>query len=189
MPPARTSVSNNLTFTLSGSYQIFNGSPSYPYCPSSRENELQLNPTMSNSVISNSPLSQTELDSLGFALVFFSVIYYGLSRTQLSRTPRYLEMFLSRTLLRSEETLVDISEEVQPMHLLTRCTESWQMYWRVHGNEAKSNWLDLLLRMQKATSCRYLLILGVKLLLPKFWRQPRSLEAPLSGISIYNTSE
>ena len=34
--------------------------------------------------------------------------------------------------------------------------------------KAKSNWLDLLLRMQKATSCRYLLILGIKLLLQKF---------------------
>ena len=43
-------------------------------------------------------------------------------------------------------------------------TESWEMYyWRVHGN-----WLDLPLWMQKATSCRYLLILGIKLLLQKF---------------------
>ena len=44
------------------------------------------------------------------------------------------------------------------------------MYWRVHGNESKKklDWLDLPLRMQKATSCRYLLILGIKLLLQKF---------------------
>ena len=34
--------------------------------------------------------------------------------------------------------------------------------------KATSNWLDLLLRMQNAKSCRYLLILGIKLLLQKF---------------------
>ena len=34
--------------------------------------------------------------------------------------------------------------------------------------KAQSDWLDLPLRMQKATSCQYLLILGVKLLLQKF---------------------
>ena len=34
--------------------------------------------------------------------------------------------------------------------------------------KAKSDWLDLPLQMQKATSCRYLLILGIKLLPQKF---------------------
>ena len=34
--------------------------------------------------------------------------------------------------------------------------------------KAKPDWLDLLLPMQKATSGRYLLILGIKLLLPEF---------------------
>ena len=34
--------------------------------------------------------------------------------------------------------------------------------------KGKSDWLDLLLRVQKATSCRYSLILGIKLLLQKF---------------------
>ena len=82
-----------------------------------------------------SPLCRTRLSrtpryleqnriSLGFTLVF-SIIYYGLSRT-----PRDLEPFLaplsstlrlSRNLLRSEETLVNISQEVQWRHLLTRC--------------------------------------------------------------------
>ena len=112
-----------------------------------------------------SPLCRTRLSrtpryleqnriSLGFTLVF-SIIYYGLSRT-----PRYLETFLaplsstlrlSRNLLRSEETLVNISQEVQWRHLLTRCTESWETYWRVHGNESKiqADWT------QKVTSCRY----------------------------------
>ena len=80
--------------------------------------------------------------------LFFSVIYYGLSRTRSSRTARYLELFLapvswnqprlSRTLLHSEEELVKISQEVQSRHFLTRCTESWEMYWRVHGNESKA---------------------------------------------------
>ena len=94
--------------------------------------------------------------------------------TRLSRTPCYLKLLLSplgsnqprlsRTLLRSKETLVNISQEVQSRHLLTRCTESWKML----VTKAKSDWLDLLLRMQTATSCRNLLILGIKLLLQKF---------------------
>ena len=37
------------------------------------------------------------------------------------------------------------------------------MYWRAHVNESKVK-----LRMQKATSCQYLLILGIKLLLQKY---------------------
>ena len=52
------------------------------------------------------------------------------------------------------------------------------MYWRVHGKEIKSDWLDLPLRMQKTTSCRCLLILGIKLLLQKF-------DANLAAISNY----
>ena len=110
-----------------------------------------------------------------------------LCRTRLSRTSRYLELFLaplswnqprlSRTLLRYEETLVKIRQEVQSRHLLTRCTESWEMYWRAHGiNESKVR-TDWTYRwMQKATSCR---CLGIKLLLQKFG-QPRYLEPPLS---------
>ena len=93
--------------------------------------------------------------SLGFALGF-SVIHYGLSRTRLSRTPRYLEQFLSphssnrprlpRTLLRSEETRVNWSvrkcSQGESRHLLTRCTESWQMYWRVRGKreQTQTDW-------------------------------------------------
>ena len=102
-----------------------------------------------------------------------------LFRTRLSRTPRYLELLfaplssnqprLSRTSLHSEETLVKFSQEVQSKHLVTRCTESWEMYWRVTVIKVKSDWLDLPLRIvQRATSCRYLLILGIKLLLQKF---------------------
>ena len=30
--------------------------------------------------------------------------------------------------------LEKLSQEVQSRHLLTRCTESWEMHWRVHGN-------------------------------------------------------
>ena len=108
---------------------------------------------MSNSVISaNSPLSRT-----------------------VSRSPQ-LKSTPATSNVRYEETLV--SQEVQPMHLLTKCTESWQMYWRVHGKEIKSDWLDLPLRMQKTTSCRCLLILGIKLLLQKF-------DANLAAISNY----
>ena len=77
---------------------------------------IQLNPAMSNAVISNTPLSRT-----------------------VSRSPSLNQPWLSRTSLRSEETLVNISQEVQSRHLLTRCTESWGMYRRVHGiNQCKA---------------------------------------------------
>ena len=43
---------------------------------------------------------------------------------------------------------------MQSGHLATRCTESWEMYWRVTVMKAKSDWLDCEpLRMQTATSC------------------------------------
>ena len=105
--------------------------------------------------------------SLGFAL---SVIYYGLSRTQLSQTPHYLELFLaplgsnqprlSRTLLRSKKHWST---------LVRKCSQgtSWQDVLKAENRidvftvtKAKSDWLDLLLQKQKATSCWYLLILG-----------------------------
>ena len=34
-----------------------------------------------------------------------------------------------------QTTLVNISQEVQSRHLLSRCTESWKMYWCVPGME------------------------------------------------------
>ena len=41
-------------------------------------------------------------------------------------------------LIVQRNTQVNISQEVQSRHLLTRCTESWEMlYWRVHGNKNK----------------------------------------------------
>ena len=46
---------------------------------------------------------------------------------------------------------------------LTRCTESWHVYWRVHGNESKVKlWLDLpLVNFRDQT------------ITPEIWRQPR----------------
>ena len=70
--------------------------------------------------------------------------------------------------------------------LVRKCSQgtSWQDVQKaekrsdVHGNEAKSDWLDLPLRMQKATSCRYLLILGIKLF--QIFDANLALEPPLS---------
>ena len=134
---------------------------------------------MSNSVISNSPLSRT-----GFAFPgicpSFSVFF-----SWLSRTPHYLELSLSplswnqlqltRTFLRSE-TLVNISWEVQSRHLLTR------MYWKLRNifdvfmvAKAKSNWMDLLLRMQRN---KYGIFVNFRdqTITPEIWCQPRYLE-------------
>ena len=83
--------------------------------------------------------------SLGF---FLSHLLWAISNSVIANTPLYLELFLaplssnqpwlSRTLLRSEETLVKISQKVQSRHLPTRCTDSWEMYWRVYViNESK----------------------------------------------------
>ena len=108
-----------------------------------------------------------------------SVIYYGLSRTRLSQTPHYLEPFLaplssnqprlSWTLLHSKETLVNSSQKVQSL------APRDKMYWKLRKcigvftvKKAKPDWLDFPLRMQKGTSCHYLLISGIKLLLQKF---------------------
>ena len=46
--------------------------------------------------------------------------------------------------------------------------------------KAKSDWLDLLLWMQKATSCRVLVHFRDQTITPEIWRQPRYLEPPLS---------
>ena len=97
---------------------------------------VQLNLAISNSVISNS----LEQNRIGFLLdlpLFFlqSVTYYlelgYFEHPSFSNQPQ-----LSWNLLRSEGTLVKISQEVQSRHLLTRRAESWEMYWRVHGNES-----------------------------------------------------
>ena len=85
---------------------------------------VQLNPAVSNSVISNLPLSRTGRDFSWICPRFFSVIYYlelgylehlAISNC-LSLTLAQIN-YLSRTLLRYEETLVNISQGVQLMHL------------------------------------------------------------------------
>ena len=114
---------------------------------------------------------------LDLPLFFFSVIYCELSRTRLSRIPCYLELFLP-PLISNQPRYLELYY-VPKKHWSTsvrKCSQgtSWQVL-RVEKcidvflvSKAKSNWLDLLLRMQKATSCRSLLILGIKLLLQKF---------------------
>ena len=101
--------------------------------------------------------------SLGFALVF-SVIYYGLSRTRLSRTPRYLELFVA-PLSSNQPPYLEL-HYVTKKHWSTsvrKCSQStsWQnvlkaekQYWRVHGKETKSDWLDLPLRMPPTSLSR-----------------------------------
>ena len=107
-------------------------------------------------------LEQTRI-SLGFAPVY-SVIYYGLSRTRLSRTPRYLELFLAP--LSSNQPRLSQLYYGPKKHWSTsvrKCSQgtSWQDVLKAEKcidvftvTKAKSDWLDLPLRMQKTTSSR-----------------------------------
>ena len=116
--------------------------------------------------------------SLGFALgFFFSFIYYGPARTRLSRTPRYLPGYL--------EPYYGPKKDWSTSDRKCSQGTSWQDVLKAEKcihvftvTKAKSDWLDLPLRMQKATSCRYLLILGIKLLLQKFDANLSNLEHP-----------
>ena len=111
-----------------------------------KELTLQLNPAMSNSVISNTPLSRT----------------VSLS-PWLKSTPAISNFVTFRRNTGQHQSGSAVKAPPD------------KMYWKAEKcidvflvTKAKSNWLDLLLRMKKATSCRYLLILGIKLLLQKF---------------------
>ena len=115
----------------------------------------------------------------------YSVIYYGLSRTRLFWTPHYLELFLAplssnqpRTSIWSEETLVNISQDVQSWHLLTRCSESWETYWHVHGN--KSRLTGLAAANAEGDKLPVFDNFGDQFITPEIWREPRYLEPPLS---------
>ena len=77
--------------------------------------------------------------------------------------PGYLELITSRRNTGQHQSGSAVKAPPDKMYWkLTKCIGVFMV------TRAKSNWLDLLLRMQKATSCPYLLILGVKLLLHKF---------------------
>ena len=111
---------------------------------------------VSNSVISNTPLSRTVPDSPWLSQI----------------NPGYLELYYV--------------PKKRWSTLVRKCSQgtSWQDVQEaekridVHGNKAKSDWRDLPLRMQKATSCRYLLILGIKLF--QIFDANLALEPPLS---------
>ena len=125
---------------------------------------IQLHLAMSNSVISNSPLLELFLAPLS------------------SNQPR-----LSRTLVRSEEKFDNISREVQARHLLTRCTEPEKCIDVFAVTKAKSDWLDLPLRMQKATSCRYWFVSNFRdeTISPEIWYQPGEWLSRTPAISNY----
>ena len=124
------------------------------------------------------------------ALVF-SVIHYGLSRSQLPQTPRSLELFLSplssnqprlsQTLLQSRETLVDINQEVQSRHLLTRSTESREMYCQcVHGKESNVRLTGLAAGNAEVDKLPVFVNFRDQTITPEIWSQPHYLESPLS---------
>ena len=119
------------------------------------------------------PYLEQDSISLGFAR-FFQSLTMGL----LSRTPCYLELFLT-PLSSNHPGYLELYYGLKE-HWSTsarKCSQgtSWQDVLKAEKcidvftvTEGKSDWLDLPLWTQKATSCRYLLILGIKLLLQKF---------------------
>ena len=123
---------------------------------------------------------------IGFSLDLPMYFHYGLSQTRSSRTPCYLELFLapfstnqpslSRTLLHSEETLVKISQEVQSRHLVTRCTESCKLYWRVHGNKSKVRLTGLTTANAEEKLLVFVNFRDQTIITPEIWRQPPYLE-------------
>ena len=100
-------------------------------------------------------------------------IWTPLCRTRLSRT-------VSRSPWLKSTPAISNFGYVPKKHSSTsvrKCSQgtSWQDVLKAEKcidvfavTKAKSDWLDLPLRMQKETSCRHLLIFGIKLLLQKF---------------------
>ena len=123
--------------------------------------------------------------SLGFALVSFSHLY------GLSRTPRYLELFLAS--LSSNQPRLSRLYYVPKKHWSTsvrKCsqgtswqdrTESWQMYWCVHGiTNAKSDWLDSPLNAEGDK----LPVFRDQTIAPEIWRTSLSRTPAISNNSI-----
>ena len=128
---------------------------------------IQLNPAVSNSVISNSLLSRTEL---GFPLdlPFLQSFTMGYLELGYLEHPAISNCF-SLPLAQINPSYLELYY-VPKKHwstLVRKCSQStsWQDVLKARKRidvltvtKAKSDWLDSPLRMQKATSCRYLLI-------------------------------
>ena len=85
--------------------------------------------------------------------------------------PRYVELgYLELPAISNRIGFaLELPLEVQSRHLVIRCTESWEMYWRVHGNESNIRLTGLAAANAVGTKLLVLmLILGIKLLLQKF---------------------
>ena len=133
-------------------------------CPSpSPDNELQLNPAMSNSVISNRvgfPLN-LPLFFQSFTMGYLELGYFehpaisncfSLPLAQVNHG--YLELYY----VRKKHCSTSVKKCSQGK--MTRCTESWETYWRVHGNESKVRLTGLAvanteLRQQVAGICHF----------------------------------
>ena len=82
-----------------------------------------------------------------------------LCQTRLSPTPRYLELYyIPKKLWSKSVRKCSQGTSWQDVLKAEKCIDVFTVM------KAKSDWLDLPLQIQKATSCQYLLILGIKLL-------------------------
>ena len=71
-------------------------------------------------------------------------------------------------------------QEVQSRHLVTRCIESWEMYWRVRGNESKVRLTGLTTANAEGDKLPVFVNFRDQTIIPEIWRQPRYFEPPLS---------
>ena len=67
-----------------------------------------------------------------------------------------------------------------PRSLTSRCTESWEMYWRVYGNESKVKLTELTTANTEGDKLPVFVNFRDQTITPEIWRQPRYLEPPLS---------
>ena len=87
--------------------------------------------------------------------------------------------------LTRELTVFKISQEVQSRHLVTRCTESWEMYWHVLGNESKVRLTGLTTTNAEGDKLPVFVNIRDQTITPEIWRQPHYLEPPLPRTTIF----
>ena len=158
----------------------------YSYaCPIFFPLVIQLNPAISNSVISNRigfPLD-LPLFFQSFTMAYLELGYlehsaisncFFLPLAQIN--PGYLKLCY----VPKKNWSTSVSQIVQSRHLLTRCTESWKMYWRVPGNESKAKLTGLAAANAEGDKLPIFVNFRDQTITPEIRRQPPCLEPPLS---------
>ena len=69
---------------------------------------------------------------------------------------------------------------MQSRHIVTRCIETWEMYWRVRGNESKVRLIGLTTANAEGDKLPVFVNFRDQTIIPETWRQLRYLETPIS---------